>query len=374
MAEEIPLNSDDPLIPDMTNNGAVYDDPPIVDDAPVPGITDAPAPKSNLEALTEKLDGLQKPDEQKPAESETVAPVDETKAADEQPAPVGDETPEAKQARVEKLYTIPTGLKGEQRKQYVELVNHAKEVEHSLSAEREEVSSLKQWESDYKAIVDDSKATGEQMALAFEFIHLVNHGLWDDALSLIEAQRAAVAKQSGKAIPGVDLLDDFQDLRAQVDNLEITEERAHEIARYRRQEAAQQQASQRQSETQAQQQAARQVAERYAADKSEAVTGIDTWLKAQAGKDIDHPAKEAALNQYISANQEILQNLAPKLWLKHLQGVYSSMARAAPPPAPAPSKAPQPLRPRGGGAGLTKTTPSSNREALDRALGYQATA
>ena len=363
-----------PLTPDMTNNGPIDDDPPI-NDAAASLASDEPAPKSNLEALTEKLDGLQNPDETKATDGETKPAIGATKPVEEVPKPPLDETPEAKQSRVEKLYTIPTGLKGEQRRAYKELADHAQDTDRTLTAEREEVASLKRWENDYKAIVDDSKASGEQLALAFEFIHLVNHGKWDEALEIIEAQRAGVAKQSGKALPGVDLLDDFQDLRAQVDNLEITEERAHEIARYRRQEFAQQQASQRQNETQAQQQASRQVAESYAADKNEAVNGIDKWLKEQAGKDIDHSAKEAALNAYIGANQEVLQNLPPKLWLKTLQGVYSSIRGAVPSAGnPGTARQPQPLRPRGGGAGLTKSTPNSNREALDRALGYQATA
>ncbi|MGL5136602.1 MAG: hypothetical protein ACRC7G_02425, partial [Beijerinckiaceae bacterium] len=102
----------------------------------------------------------------------------------------------------------------------------------------------KQLETDigeFRELINSTGMKPEEFAQTLEFGRLVNSGTEADtrvALEMLEAQRTALYAKLGVEAPGVDLLTDHPDLQKQVTDLEITRERAVELAKFRKTEGA----------------------------------------------------------------------------------------------------------------------------------------
>lgn len=257
-------------------------------------------------------------------------------------------------AKLDEIYRIPEGMTGQHRAAFKRLSDHAIELNDKVSTIETQAREAVETLQEYHQIMQDTQASPEQMTAMFDYIEMVNTGRLDLALHVLETERNALAKQLGKPVPGVDLLDGFDDLKSEVQNLQMTPERAAEIARYRRQQQDAERNQQSQQSQQAQQQAFEQ-------ERHQAMADVESWMKDIRSKDLDFAAKDQMLAPKL---QEILTDLAPKHWLRQIKLYYDAL-QVQP---QRPTREPQPLRPQSGGGG--KAAPRNMFEALSSGLGY----
>lgn len=208
---------------------------------------------------------------------------------------------------------------------------------------REVFSQKKQLEQDigeFKELITSTKMSPEQFAQTLEFGRLINSGDEKDlrvALGMIEEQRSLLYSKLGVEAPGVDLLAGHDDLKQAVDNMEITRERAVELAKFRKQD----------QEKQAQQQAQQRSVQEHNAFQStvnSAATAMEAYLNTRANE-ADHPARMQVISEHFKnpANlQNFIQTYQPNQWAATIKMMYDNIIVPKAPQA----HAPQPLRSR----------------------------
>lgn len=205
-------------------------------------------------------------------------------------------------------------------------------------------------------MIQDTGATPEQYGSALGYLKAVNSGdpaLMAQAFDAMQQEMAWLAKQLGREVPGVvDPLADHADLKAAVDEGEITRKHALELAQARAMQVRQQQAQQRTQQQTAQQQEQAQVQQQLAA--------LETRLKAD-------PAYQAKMAQVDF--DWIKANVPPAKWAAAVEHQFAR-AVVAPPAPPAPAKPPVgsvPLRPVGRSQGM-RPVPKDDMEAFELGL------
>lgn len=279
--------------------------------------TDKPQSEKML-ALLDELSGDKKPEE-KPAEGEEH-PAGEKK-------PEGEDEPVAKTAEQEEAELLE-GVKSERGKERI----------------REVFAQKKQLEQDmgeFKELITSTKMSPDQFAQTLEYGRLINSGNEQDlrvALEMLESERAFIYQKLGVEAPGIDLLEGHDDLKAAVDNMEITREKALELAKYRKgeQEKAQLQ--------QAQERSVKEQAD-FQATVQSAATAMETYLSTRAGE-ADHPARMQIITDHFKnpANlQAFIQTYQPQQWAATIKMMYDGIVVPKAQPA---AHSPQPLRSR----------------------------
>lgn len=178
-----------------------------------------------------------------------------------------------------------------------------------------------------------------QFEQAMQVIGLMNRGDLQGALAALDEQRRHISLALGQPLPGVDALAGHADLRQAVDQGQLDEQYAIEIARNRQGQQAQQQRHQ-----QAEQQHAAQRTEQQAVQSG--TQAVDAFCRDMAAKDLDYPAIEAKLLPELS---NLLQGVPPQRWRGLVETQYrllkqvATSSRSAAPQAPAG----QVLRPTG---------------------------
>lgn len=267
-------------------------------------------PKSALEAVERELAG--EPADKKPVEAE----------GDKKPDAEGDVPADKKQENIRDLHT-----------NYENAKTKNVELEGTLNAIRE--------------TVQDAGVNAEEFRSLLDYGKLVKSGNYDQALQILDAQRFALAKTMGKELPGVDLLGQHPDLSAEVNNLQLSRERAVELARQREQQARQQEfVQQRQQEQNLQQQ-------QFAAQE-QAITAIGTLGEQWASTDPDYAEKEKVLLKYLP---NIRQNFPAHLWPNQIKLLYQTLGDARPV-----ARTPSPLRT---GAAGGQRVPRTALEAVE---------
>lgn len=282
--------------------------------------TDKPQSAKML-ALLDELSG------DKPADKPADAPK-----ADDKPAgdPAGDkpavDPAQPKTAEQEEAELLE-GVKSERGKERIKAV----------FAER------KQLEADITEFRDLVKSTGmsaQEFAQTLEFGRLVSSNDEKNirvALEMIEGQRAALYQKLGVEAPGVDLLSGHDDLKSAVENMEITRDKALELAKLRKTQADQ--TARQTAETER-----AQSQEQYRQTVQSAAGAMETYLQTRA-KEADHPARLKIIGEHFqnAANlQRFVQTFEPKQWTAALQMMYDGIVV----PKAAPAAQPQPLRSR----------------------------
>lgn len=306
---------------------------------PQPGDTDTSAsttsdetakPGSRMAAMLDEL--TDDPNKAKPAESKP----DQEKPADQPAAtakPAGTDEPKTLEAEESELLE---GVKSERGRERIKQV----------FAER------KQLEADITEFRDLVKSTGmtaQEFAQTLEFGRLINSGDEKNlrvALEMIEGQRSMLYQKLGVEAPGVDLLSGHDDLKAAVDNMEITRERAVELAKFRKVDAETKARTQAQ-ETQVQE---RQVYEKTVKD---AAGAMEAYLETRKNE-VDHTARMKVISDHFRnpANlQKFVSTYRPEQWAATVQMMYDNIQV---PKAAAPG--PQPIRSRP----ATLGTPATN--------------
>jgi hypothetical protein len=259
-------------------------------------------------------------------------------------------------------YAIPSSstFKGnhELRKAFVEKVELLKQADQQLAQSTQMVTS-------FREKVREIGATPEQVQASFGYLALLNQGKLQEALKVIDHQRAEIAKQLGVALPGVDYnpLAEFPDLQAKLDDLSLTEEAALEVAKARldKQRAEEAAAQRQQGQERVQQQF--QMRERCHQQMMEAIADL-------AANDLDYPMLDEALADYIEKS-DFMANVPPQFWANNLKTVYNSlkagMAKLGKPTGVNPLR---PRAPEGGGEGrVAEAEPKTLHEAISRRFG-----
>ena len=348
------MQLEDSNTPDVTNN-APADTSNTDNNAPDTSVDTGSEPASNLEAAADALVDTSNDDlpTDKPASSKMKALLDEMSgdtppAADPVDPPAADAAPPAPPAEPktpeQEEAELLDGVKSDRGKERI----------------RQVFSERKQLESDineFKALITDTKMSPEEFAQTLEFGRLMNSGDEKDlrvAFEMVEQQRAVLAQRLGVKAPGVDLLAGHDDLKQAVENMEITEDRALELAKYRKQDAEKQQVAQ------AQQQSA-QNQEQFQKTVQSAATQMEAYLNTRANE-ADSPIKLKAISEHFKnpANlQAFVTTYQPDQWVNTLKLMYDNIVV---PKAPAAAQ-PQPLRSRPATLGTPST---SGQTPIDR--------
>jgi hypothetical protein len=189
-----------------------------------------------------------------------------------------------------------------------------------------EKKALERDVGEFREMITGTGMNPQQFAQSLEYGRLVNAG--DEAsirvaLEMVEAQRKTLYAQLGVEAPGVDLLAEHADLKTAVEDMEITRERAVELAKLRRGEQQRQQ-REKASQAQAQSQQA------YQQTVANASTTLEAYLNSRAGE-VDHPARIKALTDHFSNPenmQKFVSNYRPEQWLDTVQMLYDNVAVA----------------------------------------------
>lgn len=341
--------------------------------APVPEITAAPAPAAvptsetpapapapatpeaaKPTVLDTALDAIGKPEVT--AEKADPAKPAPTPTDPAKPDPAKPEAAKPKDPKDLDL-TPPEGMNDRSKERWATLTERAKAVPE---LERRATEA----ETRFNSVRDMVAETGLQ---ADEFSAVLNIGKMyksskpedlQNALAQIDVLRADVAQRLGIAIPGVDPLEGHPDLKADVEALSITPERALEIAKLRRTAT---EASATSKEVQEQRE--------HHATATKAAQGMDEHLAARASQP-GHEAKVNYIKQYFGDKERLqafVTTYRPDQWQAAVTMMYDSYTPPVTTTTAAPT--PQPLRPSSSGVGVRVSTgPVSADSAVGNAM------
>lgn len=221
---------------------------------------------------------------------------------------------------------------------------------------------LEQDITEFKEMVQSTKMQPEEFAQMLEFGRLLNSGDESSArvaLQMLDDQRAAICKQLGIEVPGVDVLADFPELKAAVDNMEMTKDHALALAKYQRKEQQQQRVAQVQHE---QQQDMRQYQDAIA----QAGKTSEAYF-ATRKHEVDYAPKLARIQAYFANPDNVksfIETYQPNQWHAQFKFMYDNMTVA---PAQPPKNS-QPLRSRSVSHGAPVA--NSNASPEERIMGH----
>jgi hypothetical protein len=310
-------------------------DAPAADPAPAaePEKTEPADPFAGLNKALEAVsaDSAKEPPKPDPT-PDPATPKADAKPADK-PADIDLTPPEGMTERASQRWAQLT----ERAKLVPELERKATEVTGQLQAVRE--------------LVNGSGLNAAEFADFMETARMFKQGD-AKALATLDQLRADLAGRLGVEVPGVDPLAAHADLKADVESMTLTKERALEIARGRDAEKRLQGHSQEQ----------REVAQiRQTVDQGS--KAIEQALVQRANTP-GHAEKMAHIGKLMSDDawkQRFVKTYQPHQWADAIAMVYDAYN----PPAPAVPAGPQPLRPTASRAGApVRTGPATAESAV----------
>jgi hypothetical protein len=325
--------------PDSDSQGTGDDQTQAADTTPQP--EDLPTDKPQSKKMLDLLDELS-------ADPKPAPKADPNPAQD--PAPAKAETPPA---------ADPADPKNPEQEE-AELLEGVKS-ERGKERIRQVFAERKQLETDiteFRELVKSTGMSAQEFATTLEFGRLINSGDEKNirvALEMIEGQRAMLYQKLGVEAPGVDLLDGQDDLKAAVENMEITRERAVELAKYRKTEAVKTAQAQ-------QEQQATQSREQYQQTVSAASQQMEAYLETRKNE-VDHTARMKVISDHFRKPENVqafVQTYQPNQWMTTIKMMYDGIV--VPKASPAPS--PQPLRSRPATLGTPTASAASPMDRL----------
>lgn len=285
---------------DSGGGGSVVDTTP----QPNPSAVDAGAAPEQAQpgTMLEAMFG-QKPAEPTEAEAQEAAAAGKTvqQLRDEKGRFAGKVTtdptqPEAVKPPVKTDPTqMPEGLTPKAQERFQALANTNKELTARVSEWEPIVQSAQALQQTFH----ENGIRREQFEQAMQVVGLMNRGDLRGALAALDEQRRLISLHLGQPLPGADALADHPDLRAEVDNLQITEQRALEIARSRLQQSQWQQQSQRQQQENQQHQQEQQRLQQEHQARNDSMLAVDRFCKQMQTSDLDYARIEPILLKQI---------------------------------------------------------------------------
>lgn len=292
--------------------------PPAETPVAAPVTSSAPAPKPTmLDAISKGLERsapVPAPSHAATAPRDPAGRFVPKVGADGQPVPqAAPAVPgEVKPADEEDLTAMPEGLGEKAQGRFQKLANANKELAGKAEMLDRQVSYVRETFATHGVKED-------QFEQAVSVIGMINKGDFEGAQRVLEAQLQQLAVMSGKPLGQVDALAQFPDLRQAVDQLQITEQHAMEIARGRAQQHQQQVVQQRTQEQQQTQQRERQAVQ-------DGTQAVDAFCKRMQASDLDYPAIEAQLLPEIP---NLLRGVPPANWPGIIETQYRLIKRVA---------------------------------------------
>lgn len=251
--------------------------------------------------------------------------------------------------------SMPEGLTPKAQERFQVLANTNKE----LTAKVTEYEPIVQSALGLQEVFKTNGVKREQFDQAMEVVGLMNRGDLEGALRVLDEQRAMISLHLGRPLPGADALANHPDLRAEVDNLQLTEARALEIARDRAARQSQQAAQQRQRQEQQHQQQEDQAAQQHEQAVRTGQLAVDKFCKARMADDMDYARIEPMLLAEIQGG--LLQGIHPAQWPRIVEKTYGLIKQTANQSRSASSSS-SVLRPTGGES--LRQAPKSMHEAM----------
>lgn len=249
------------------------------------------------------------------------------------------EQPGAKPETAEDLTLMPEGLQPKARERFQALANTNKELTSQNEQLRTQVDYVRE-------TFQQHGIQQPQFEQAAAVIGMMNRGDLPGALAVLDEQRRMISLAMGQPLPGVDALSEFPDLRSAVDNMQVTEQHAMEIARSRHLQLTQQRQNQ-----QAQQQHQVQQANQQAVHQG--TLAVDRLCQQLASSDMDYATIEAQLLPVIP---KLLQGVPPNQWENAVRTQYDLLKQVASRVRSSAPTTTQPLRPTGHGSPATAPT------------------
>lgn len=250
-------------------------------------------------------------------------------------APEAKPDPNAKPKEGKPDLAMPEGLTPKAQERFQQLANTNKEL----------TTKLAEWEPMVQSVVglqqvfQENGVRREQFEQAMQVVGLMNRGDFEGALAALDEQRKLISLHLGKPLPGANALADYPDLQQAVDNLQITEQHAMELARARMAQHQTQQHQQRQQQVQQTQQQEAQAVQ-------SGQLAVDKFCKARMADDLDYARIEPLLLDQIKDG--LLEGIPPERWAQVVQKTYGLIKQTASQSRTAGGATPQALRPTGG--------------------------
>ena len=305
------------------------------------------------EALAPASTNESEPAPVKTAEPDDVSEaVEEQEVEEEQESSESEEEPEVENqegdtASTEKKGADDTPLTDEQIK--AGLSPRAQQRFQDLSERAGKFESL-------RSLLDESVSSPAEFVQLLDFSKAVRNGQFQQAVEMLDRVRNDLVLRGGiKSVPQKDVLEDYPDLKQEVEEFNLTRERALELARARKLESEyrQQQASEQRTAHELQQ---------YQQAVEVAVQQVQQLESEWARTDPDFRAKMKLLEGQIS---NIGQQYQPNQWASVVSMLYQNLS------VPARTKTPQShLRPAGAGGQSKPAEPKSLEAAIGAALGW----
>lgn len=354
---------------DVANAGAPAADPaPASDAAP----SDKPISDSDFATLLAEGSGI-KISEGEPAKAAEPAPVAEPAPTPDAaaPAPVAKKPDDPKKftGELEGLDEPPAGLKQAASERYRKLVGAIHSRDAKLEKAEQALAKLSAIEAsakdaterlgNWQKYVSETGASEQELATTFTYLsdlHSNDPTRMRRAFDMLQSELSGLSRILGIKPTGVDPLGAYKDLRTRVDNNEIDEDTAMEIARLR---ANQDRTSQIATEAAARSSAeAAQNAQMETAQRAVAAT-LETFRKAD-------PLYDSKVTQLEQAGTlaAIGREFPPSAWGKAIELAYKAVPGVAPPP-----RQTQPLRTNATAApGTARAAPKSLEDALEQSI------
>lgn len=207
-----------------------------------------------------------------------------------------------------------------------------------------------------RSLLDESVSSPAEFVQLLDFSKAVRNGQFQQAVEMLDRVRNDLVLRGGiKSVPQKDVLEDYPDLKQEVEEFNLTRERALELARARKLESEyrQQQASEQRTAHELQQ---------YQQAVEVAVQQVQQLESEWARTDPDFRAKMKLLEGQIS---NIGQQYQPSQWASVVAMLYHNLS------VPASTKKPQKhLRPAGASGKSKPVEPKSLEDAIGTALGW----
>lgn len=218
------------------------------------------------------------------------------------------------------LTKMPEGLTPKAQERFQALANTNKELTSKLEAvsslvggNLEAVAPMLQSVQALQQTFQEHGVRQEQFEQGMQVIGMINRGDLEGAQRFMQEQLRLISLATGKPVGAVDSLAGHPDLREAVDNLQMTQEHAMEVARARMVQNNTQQMQQRQQQEERQQQESRQAIQ-------QGQLAVDKFCKAQMSTDLDYAKIEPILLKKIQGG--LLQGIPPNAWAGIVQKTY----------------------------------------------------
>lgn len=236
--------------------------------------------------------------------------------ADGQPVPAKTATEmaakPAEPAKPEDLLTKPEGLTPKAEARFQALANENRALTEKADLANRQVEYVKN-------AFHEHQVKPEQFEQATRVIGMLNRGDYDGAVKVLQSQIQQIAILTGKPVGQIDALAHFPDLRAAVDEMQITEAHAMEIARGRAERFAGQQRQQHEQQAQ-------QDTQKERAAVQSGTIAVEAFCKRMQASDLDYSAVEAQLLPEI---QNLIRGAHPDHWAGIVETNYRILKTAA---------------------------------------------